>query len=174
VLTWVSVYWHSTAGPAASLRIYYEAVLAGDVVAANLPAARKVPAGISLFPREVAPTPVSCVPASNRCVHPHADTSTGGSATRLTSSSNGSTRAAATLPRRRCQRSSHRTSATCSRRAGQRTRSSRAQADTPSRQSSSALDIECMWIAWLALMFTCVHTTTKFDVEAPSSHRLFV
>jgi hypothetical protein len=68
VLTWVSIYWHSAAGPAASLRIYYEATLAGDVVAAELPAARKVPAGISLFPRELSPNPVSCVSASDRCV----------------------------------------------------------------------------------------------------------
>ena len=30
ILTWVSVYWFSTAGPAASVRIYYEAARKGD------------------------------------------------------------------------------------------------------------------------------------------------
>lgn len=30
VLTWVSIYWFSTAGPAASLRIYYEAIHIGN------------------------------------------------------------------------------------------------------------------------------------------------
>lgn len=32
ILTWVSIYWFSTAGPAASVRIYYEAARKGDGV----------------------------------------------------------------------------------------------------------------------------------------------
>ncbi|KAF9046361.1 Alpha/Beta hydrolase protein [Panaeolus papilionaceus] len=48
VLTWVSVYWFSKAGPAASVRIYYEYV--------NMPvptAPPTIPRGLSFFPREL-------------------------------------------------------------------------------------------------------------------------
>ncbi|RXW21604.1 hypothetical protein EST38_g4233 [Candolleomyces aberdarensis] len=50
VLTWVSIYWFSPAGPAASLRIYYE-------LAARKPEATSIPMGYSYFPKEL-----FCVP----------------------------------------------------------------------------------------------------------------
>jgi hypothetical protein len=50
VLDWVSIYWFSRAGPAASLHIYYERLH-------NYPEEMKayvnVPYGISLFPQEI-------------------------------------------------------------------------------------------------------------------------
>ncbi|KAL8925400.1 MAG: hypothetical protein Q9208_003492 [Pyrenodesmia sp. 3 TL-2023] len=58
ILTWVSIYWHSTAGLAASLRIYYES--AHDVQFGRgytehyIP---KVPLGLSHFPRELTVVP---------------------------------------------------------------------------------------------------------------------
>jgi hypothetical protein len=57
VLTWVSIYWHSAAGPAASLRIYYEAYQNGD----NAPTlhVHHVPLGVSYFPQEIFPVPDS-------------------------------------------------------------------------------------------------------------------
>ncbi|PPR05383.1 hypothetical protein CVT24_007997 [Panaeolus cyanescens] len=48
VLTWVSIYWFSKAGPAASVRIYYEYM--------NMPnqtPAPTIPKGISIFPKEL-------------------------------------------------------------------------------------------------------------------------
>jgi hypothetical protein len=57
VLDWVSIYWFSRAGSAASLHIYYERV--------HAPALRwedyvSVPYGISLFPRELQQPPLAC------------------------------------------------------------------------------------------------------------------
>lgn len=55
VLTWVSVYWFSRAGPAATLRIYYECYNGTDhdeVV--DVPGA---PMGVSYFPRELVRPP---------------------------------------------------------------------------------------------------------------------
>ncbi|KAI0078543.1 alpha/beta-hydrolase [Panus rudis PR-1116 ss-1] len=49
VLEWVSIYWFSKAGPAASLRIYYETTKAGDI--ANTPST-SVPNGLSHFPKD--------------------------------------------------------------------------------------------------------------------------
>ncbi|TFY66905.1 hypothetical protein EVG20_g4188 [Dentipellis fragilis] len=54
VLTWVSVYWFSRDGPAASLRIYYELTKSGEAM--NLPRPR-VPLGVSRFPRELTVPP---------------------------------------------------------------------------------------------------------------------
>ncbi|KAF8526168.1 Alpha/Beta hydrolase protein [Gautieria morchelliformis] len=53
IITWVSIYWVSRGGPAASLRIYYEAARTGawDPSAQIVP--RHVPIGISLFPKEL-------------------------------------------------------------------------------------------------------------------------
>ncbi|KJA16951.1 hypothetical protein HYPSUDRAFT_192655 [Hypholoma sublateritium FD-334 SS-4] len=48
VLTWVSIYWFSTAGPAASVRIYYEHTHNKGTV--KLPT---VPNGVSYFPKEL-------------------------------------------------------------------------------------------------------------------------
>ncbi|KAF8957259.1 Alpha/Beta hydrolase protein [Flammula alnicola] len=49
VLTWVSIYWFSAAGPAASLRVYYEMVQAGD----RAPEKTTTPLGYSYFPKEI-------------------------------------------------------------------------------------------------------------------------
>ncbi|KAL6300106.1 alpha/beta-hydrolase [Sparassis latifolia] len=50
VLTWLSVYWFSRAGPAASVRIYYEMAVAGNIIR---PERSSVPLGLSFFPREL-------------------------------------------------------------------------------------------------------------------------
>ena len=49
VLQWVSVYWFSRAGPAASVRIYYEAAVNRDI---DLPTT-SLPFGVSYFPKEI-------------------------------------------------------------------------------------------------------------------------
>ncbi|KAH9056308.1 Alpha/Beta hydrolase protein [Lactarius vividus] len=54
VLTWASVYWFSRAGPAASIRIYYELALAGQVV--SFPKTT-VPVGLSYFPKDLVQFP---------------------------------------------------------------------------------------------------------------------
>ncbi|KAI0078235.1 alpha/beta-hydrolase [Panus rudis PR-1116 ss-1] len=51
VLEWVSIYWFSKAGPAASLRIYYDASKAGEL-GNNVPRTN-VPYGLSYFPKEI-------------------------------------------------------------------------------------------------------------------------
>ena len=51
VLTWISIYWFSRAGPAASVRIYYETRRSGERLN---PPRTKVPLGISYFPQELA------------------------------------------------------------------------------------------------------------------------
>ena len=58
MLTWVSIYWFSRAGPAASVRIYYELALAGQVFTYPKPT---VPVGISFFPKEIIRFPKACV-----------------------------------------------------------------------------------------------------------------
>lgn len=54
VLTWVSLYWFSTAGPAASLRIYYE-----FTHEKGTPARPTIPLGVSYFPKELVVLPRS-------------------------------------------------------------------------------------------------------------------
>ncbi|KZT12142.1 alpha/beta-hydrolase [Laetiporus sulphureus 93-53] len=54
VLTWVSVYWFSRAGPAASVRIYYEVTQANE--RAQIPWS-SIPCGLSFFPRELLSVP---------------------------------------------------------------------------------------------------------------------
>jgi len=49
VLTWISIYWFSLAGPAASVRIYYELSKAGQMIAFPK---TTIPVGISFFPKE--------------------------------------------------------------------------------------------------------------------------
>lgn len=59
VLTWISIYWFSRAGPAASLRIYYEHTKSGgDFVG---PRNVNVPIGYSYFPKELVLFPRRCV-----------------------------------------------------------------------------------------------------------------
>ncbi|KAI0259491.1 Alpha/Beta hydrolase protein [Gloeopeniophorella convolvens] len=54
VLTWISIYWFSRAGPTASVRIYYE--LAKSNESLRFPEI-SVPFGISIFPKEVVRSP---------------------------------------------------------------------------------------------------------------------
>ncbi|KAI0310728.1 Alpha/Beta hydrolase protein [Amylostereum chailletii] len=58
VLTWISIYWFSRAGPAASLRIYYENRVAFRKLVALKPT---VPLGMSFFPKELIYLPKSWV-----------------------------------------------------------------------------------------------------------------
>ncbi|EPQ54694.1 alpha/beta-hydrolase [Gloeophyllum trabeum ATCC 11539] len=57
VLTWISIYWFSRAGPAASLRIYYETRVLGG--RNNQPKVIGVPMGVAYFPGEPVVTPKS-------------------------------------------------------------------------------------------------------------------
>jgi len=54
VLTWVSIFWFSRAGPAASIRIYYELTKAGETI--HFPKVT-IPVGLSFFPKESARSP---------------------------------------------------------------------------------------------------------------------
>ncbi|KAL9602782.1 MAG: hypothetical protein Q9219_001625 [cf. Caloplaca sp. 3 TL-2023] len=58
IITWVSIYWHSTAGPAASLRIYYEVAhdkgTPREKTEQHIP---KVKLGLSYFPKELTVLP---------------------------------------------------------------------------------------------------------------------
>ncbi|TFY66897.1 hypothetical protein EVG20_g4192 [Dentipellis fragilis] len=56
VLTWISIYWFSRAGPAASVRIYYEIEHANQFATLPRPT---VPLGVSYFPKEVISSPLS-------------------------------------------------------------------------------------------------------------------
>jgi len=53
VLTWIALYWFSRAGPAASVRIYYETDKAGDVLKMMSRPPPTIPLGISRFPKEL-------------------------------------------------------------------------------------------------------------------------
>ena len=58
ILTWVSIYWFSTAGPAASLRIYYEA--AHDLKTGRTRTEQYIPhvkLGLAHFPKELSAVP---------------------------------------------------------------------------------------------------------------------
>ena len=60
ILTWVSIYWFSTAGPAASARIYYEATHSqGKIVRdrTDLFDWINIPLGLAFFPKEVSIVP---------------------------------------------------------------------------------------------------------------------
>ncbi|TFK48596.1 alpha/beta-hydrolase [Heliocybe sulcata] len=57
VLTWVSIYWFSRAGPASSIRIYYEGRKAGDLSLSK--PIQDVPLGVSYFPKDMGPVPKS-------------------------------------------------------------------------------------------------------------------
>ncbi|KAF8654617.1 hypothetical protein AX16_003528 [Volvariella volvacea WC 439] len=60
VLDWISIYWFSRAGPAASVRIYYE-IAQGDGNVFLSPVPTTIPAGYSYFPKEVVIQPKSWV-----------------------------------------------------------------------------------------------------------------
>ncbi|PPR05870.1 hypothetical protein CVT24_006624 [Panaeolus cyanescens] len=55
VLTWISIYWFSTAGPAASVRIYYESSQAQPE---GVPS---IPRGVSFFPKDIYRVPKAWV-----------------------------------------------------------------------------------------------------------------
>jgi hypothetical protein len=60
ILTWISIYWFSTAGPAASVRIYYEATYShGKIVRdrTTLLDWVNIPLGMAFFPKELAIVP---------------------------------------------------------------------------------------------------------------------
>ncbi|KAH9037768.1 Alpha/Beta hydrolase protein [Lactarius hengduanensis] len=63
VLTWISIYWFSRAGPAASVRIYYEI---GDAVV-GFPKTT-IPVGLSFFPKELARFPKVLLRSKGRIV----------------------------------------------------------------------------------------------------------
>jgi len=57
ILTWVSIYWHSKAGPAASVRIYYELMHGGmsrEAMSGWIPT---VKLGLAHFPQEITVVP---------------------------------------------------------------------------------------------------------------------
>ncbi|KZT67078.1 alpha/beta-hydrolase [Daedalea quercina L-15889] len=56
VLTWISVYWFSRAGPASSVRIYLEIASRGDLPLDEVPWS-SIPLGLSFFPKELAVMP---------------------------------------------------------------------------------------------------------------------
>ncbi|KAJ7660055.1 Alpha/Beta hydrolase protein [Mycena rosella] len=60
VLTWISIYWFSRAGPTASLRIYFEAGNRSIDSAFSVPEPRPIiPLGLSQFPRDIMVFPKS-------------------------------------------------------------------------------------------------------------------
>ncbi|EIM85821.1 alpha/beta-hydrolase [Stereum hirsutum FP-91666 SS1] len=59
VLTWVSIYWFSRAGPAAAARIYYETRQSGE--RNNPPMGIVVPIGVAYFPKELRVPPRSWI-----------------------------------------------------------------------------------------------------------------
>ncbi|KAF9556760.1 alpha/beta-hydrolase [Agrocybe pediades] len=64
VLTWISIYWFSRAGPAAASRIYYE-VLKPDPLLFKKPTPTSIPKGISAFPKDIFVLPRSWYSAKN-------------------------------------------------------------------------------------------------------------
>ncbi|KAI0683046.1 alpha/beta-hydrolase [Earliella scabrosa] len=70
VLEWVSIYWFSRAGPAASLRIYYE-MTRGNTLDSPFSGTRwvSIPTGISFFPKELVRLPQSWALALGNVVY---------------------------------------------------------------------------------------------------------
>ena len=61
MLEWISVHWHSRAGPAAALRIYKEATGARIHHPDRDVACHAVPFGLARFPKELEQMPRRCV-----------------------------------------------------------------------------------------------------------------
>lgn len=60
ILTWISIYWFSTAGPAASLRIYYESMHSSDPSTSRDAMSTWIPTvklGMAYFPKELGVVP---------------------------------------------------------------------------------------------------------------------
>lgn len=75
ILTWISIYQFSTAGPAANVRIYYEAKHAGvDLKMKGLEYVSNVPLGLSYFPKDLSLPPKTwgrtLGPVVSEVVHP--------------------------------------------------------------------------------------------------------
>ncbi|KAL0960891.1 hypothetical protein HGRIS_005900 [Hohenbuehelia grisea] len=70
VLTWISIYWFSRAGPAASLRIYHEVIGSGELNAKSFtpPPRPKIPMGFSMFEKELVRFPKSWTRCSGNVV----------------------------------------------------------------------------------------------------------
>ncbi|TFK73183.1 alpha/beta-hydrolase [Pluteus cervinus] len=67
ILNWISIYWFSRCGPAASLRIYYEIVQEdADIFTSHVPTT--VPLGYSYFPKEIVVLPKRWVRAAGNVV----------------------------------------------------------------------------------------------------------
>ncbi|KAF4617163.1 hypothetical protein D9613_005926 [Agrocybe pediades] len=64
VLTWMSIYWFSRAGPAAAVRIYYEHTKTGQTIWEIKPPSN-VPIGFSYFPKEIVHLPRRWLRQSN-------------------------------------------------------------------------------------------------------------
>jgi len=62
VLTWISIYWFSRAGPAASARIYYEIAGRGELSPSRATEKPVIPIGTSHFPKELFAPPDSWLP----------------------------------------------------------------------------------------------------------------
>ncbi|TFL02307.1 Alpha/Beta hydrolase protein [Pterulicium gracile] len=60
MLTWISIYWFSKAGPAASLRIYYETIK-HDEHGVRSSDAPTIPFGASFFPKEIIRHPITWI-----------------------------------------------------------------------------------------------------------------
>ncbi|KAJ5194252.1 Alpha/beta hydrolase fold-1 [Penicillium cf. griseofulvum] len=79
ILTWISIYWFSAAGPAASVRIYYEAMhggmIKGDSYKALVAYIPRVKVAIAHLPREIVIIPCSWAaglgPVVQQTKHPH-------------------------------------------------------------------------------------------------------
>ncbi|KAG9313130.1 Alpha/Beta hydrolase protein [Chiua virens] len=65
VLTWMSIYWFSRAGPAASLRIYFEFMQDQSTIVTQYP---KIPMGFTHFPRELVVVPKAWIRRGNLVV----------------------------------------------------------------------------------------------------------
>ncbi|KAF8918946.1 Alpha/Beta hydrolase protein [Mucidula mucida] len=77
VLTWISIYWFSRAGPTASLRIYYETYQSGDVEYL-LQQRPSVPMGVSIFPGEPIVSPFSWYTSNGNIVFSNTSHNKGG------------------------------------------------------------------------------------------------
>ncbi|ESK82857.1 epoxide hydrolase [Moniliophthora roreri MCA 2997] len=59
ILTWISIYWFSRSGPAASVRTYYEVAQSGGLDGISASPMPAIPAGYSFFPKEILLGPMS-------------------------------------------------------------------------------------------------------------------
>jgi hypothetical protein len=137
VLDWVMIYWVSRAGPAASLRIYWERKHAPAAETALLQTYLGVPYGVSFFPKEINQPPIACAfPVSSSPVRRALTHAASARSVRTTTScSRASTRAEGILPRTSSRTRSSATCARCSGRTGRHTALYRARMATEERKS---------------------------------------